>query len=300
MRTVRKVAQLRDSLVSARLDQRSIGLVPTMGAFHEGHLSLMRRAKAECDIVVVSLFVNPSQFGDGEDFEGYPRDPQRDAALADQVGVDFLFTPSFEDVYRPGFSTTVEVASLGETLCGAPERRGSGHFRGVATVVAKLLNMCHPDVAYFGAKDFQQTLVIKRLVEDLDIPVRVEVCPTVRDEDGLALSSRNAYLSEAERSSALSLKRALDAAERAIREGATSASVVADAARQEMERPGVQPEYVEVVSARDLSQLDRLEGEEVLIAIAATVGRTRLIDNTVLKVRTQTSKRPRSAEWVPG
>jgi pantoate--beta-alanine ligase len=283
VRLIETIAELRECVAHARERRESIALVPTMGAFHEGHLSLMRRARADCDFVVVSLFVNPSQFGAAEDLEGYPRDRGRDAALAREEEVDVLFAPSFEQVYPDGFSTAVEVAGLGETLCGDRERRGPGHFRGVATVVTKLLNICEPDVAYFGAKDYQQTVVIRRLVADLDIPVRIEVCPTVRDRDGLALSSRNAYLSEEERRRALSLKRALDAAAAAIAAGETDAATVVEVARRQLAVPGVEPDYVEVVSARDLTSLDRLEGE-ILIAVAARVGRARLIDNIVVNV----------------
>ena len=282
MKVVRTVAELREALVPARRAGSSIGLVPTMGAFHEGHLSLMRTARAECDTVVVSLFVNPSQFGQGEDFDNYPRDLDGDIALAGREGVDLLLLPSLREVYPPGFATTVEVAGLTDTLCGAPGSRGAEHFRGVTTVVTKLLNMCQPDVAYFGAKDFQQALVIERLARDLDFPVRIEVCPIVRDEDGLALSSRNAYLSDLDRRRALSLKRALDAAERAIREGVTSTAEVVAAARRELESAGVEPEYVEAVSARDLHQLEVIGDEEVLVAIAARVGRARLIDNVIV------------------
>lgn len=283
MRTLSTVAELRAALAPAHREGSSIGLVPTMGAFHEGHISLMRRARADCDLVVVSLFVNPAQFGEHEDLEAYPRDPERDAALAAQAGVDLLFAPPFEEVYPSGFSTTVEVAGLGEVLCGAAEQRGPAHFRGVATVVTKLLNMCRPDRAYFGAKDYQQALVVKRLARDLDIPVAIEVCPTVRDEDGLALSSRNAYLSAAERARALSIKRSLDVAARAIANGATSAQAVADEARAELRAAGVEPDYLELVSARDLTPVEEIEGQDVLIAVAARVGRARLIDSTVVK-----------------
>jgi pantoate--beta-alanine ligase len=283
IRTVRTVASLRDALAPARRRGASVGLVPTMGAFHEGHLSLMRKARADCDMVVVSLFVNPRQFGESEDFTGYPRDVERDSALARRVGVDLLFAPSLEEVYPPGFSTTVEVAGLSETLCGSPESRGAGHFRGVATVVTKLLNICQPQVAYFGAKDFQQALLIERLVRDLNLPVSIEICPIVRDHDGLALSSRNAYLSRLERQRALSLKRALDAAEQAIRDGTSDPETVRDAAQRELDLPGVEPEYVEVVSALDLSPLEAIGSEAVLIAVAARIGRARLIDNTVVR-----------------
>ena len=283
--TLRTVADLRTVLAPVRRAGKSIGLVPTMGALHEGHLSLVRSARADCEVVVVSLFVNPTQFGPGEDFDGYPRDFAQDARLAGEAGVDFLFAPSRDEVYPPGFRTAVEVAGLGETLCGAPGSRSAGHFRAVATVVTKLLNICQPDVAYFGAKDFQQALVIKQLVQDLDIPVQIEVCPTARDRDGLALSSRNAYLSELERRRALSLKRALEAAEQAARDGATSTSELGAAARRELEAAGVEPEYVEAVSASDLGPLEELGHEDVLVAIAAKIGNARLIDNTIVKAQ---------------
>jgi pantoate--beta-alanine ligase len=283
MNVFRTVAELREALPPARRDGSKVGLVPTMGAFHEGHLSLMRAARGECDTVVVSLFVNPSQFGQGEDFENYPRDLDADISLAGREGVDLLLLPSLREVYPPGFSTTVEVAGLTNTLCGAPGSRGADHFRGVTTVVTKLLNMCQPDVAYFGAKDFQQARVVEQLVRDLDMPVTIEICPIVRDRDGLALSSRNAYLSDIERRRALSIKRALDAAEHAIHAGVTSGSEVASAAREELESAGVEPEYIEVVSAADLSPLEEIGDEEVLVAIAARVGNARLIDNVVTR-----------------
>jgi pantoate--beta-alanine ligase len=282
-RVVESVAALRAELAPARRAGASVGLVPTMGAFHEGHLSLMRRARAECDVVVVSLFVNPGQFGPGEDLRSYPRDHDRDVRLANAERVDVLFMPSFEEVYPTGFATAVEVAGLSETLCGALGSRGAGHFRSVATVVTKLLNMCGPDVAYFGAKDYQQALIVKRLVEDLDMPVHIEVCPIVRDADGLALSSRNAYLTPDERLRALSLSRALEAAREEILRGAVQAADVAEAARGELQLAGVDPEYVEVRSAADLSPLQRLGSEDVLVAIAARIGRARLIDNVVVQ-----------------
>jgi pantoate--beta-alanine ligase len=287
MRTVRTVAELRGALALARSEGAWIGLVPTMGAFHEGHLSLIRRARAECDKVVVSLFVNPRQFGPAEDLDSYPSDFERDAGLASREGVDLLFIPSLEEVYPPGFSTAVAVTGVSEVLCGAPQARGAEHFGGVATVVLKLFSMCQPHVAYFGAKDYQQTLVIKRLVRDLDLPVRIEVCPIVRDRDGLALSSRNAYLSELDRRRALSLKRALDAGAHAIQDGAMPDEAVT-AVRAELEAAGVEPEYVEVVSATDLSPIESIGDEEVVIAIAARVGAARLIDNVVV-TRTETN-----------
>jgi pantoate--beta-alanine ligase len=284
MKIVRTVAALQAALEgTARAG--TLGLVPTMGAFHEGHLSLMRRAREECDKVVVSLFVNPAQFGSGEDLGSYPRDERRDAALAEETGVDVLFAPPREEVYPDGFSTAVEVSGVTGVLCGSERSRGPGHFRGVATVVAKLLNMCRPDIAYFGQKDFQQTLVIKRLVRDLDMPVRIEVCPTVRDPDGLALSSRNAYLTPADRRRALSLKRSLDMAEELLRRGVSTPAEVLAAARAELAAAGVEPEYLELLRADDLEPPRWSPDERLVIAVAARVGRARLIDNVVTTLR---------------
>jgi len=224
--------------------------VPTMGAFHEGHLSLIRRAREECETVVVSLFVNPAQFGPGEDFDAYPRDEERDARLAEQEGVDVLFAPAAEEIYPPGFQTWVEVEELGRILEG--EHR-PGHFRAVATVCLKLINLVHPDRAYFGQKDAQQAEVVKRMVGDLAVPVEIRVCPTQRDEDGLALSSRNAYLSAEEHERALALPRALQAQDRSLLNG-------------------LEVEYFEVA-----------DFEPRVLAAAVRVGGTRLIDNVILE-----------------
>jgi pantoate--beta-alanine ligase len=281
MKLIRTVDELRAQMRPERRADRSIGLVPTMGSLHEGHLSLVRRAREECDVVVASLFVNPAQFGPGEDFGAYPRDEGRDAELAAAEGVDVLFAPPREEVYPDGFATTVSVGGLTEVLEGDSAGRGPDHFSGVATVVAKLLNMVQPDVAYFGQKDAQQALVIERLVRDLDIPVRVTVCPTVRDPDGLALSSRNAYLGPAERVRATALSRALRAAESQVSAGVLEAEPVLAAARAELRDAGVEPEYLELRSARDLSPVERVNGS-TLLAVAARVGRARLIDNTIL------------------
>jgi pantoate--beta-alanine ligase len=274
---VRTVGELRAALAPRRA-AGDVGLVPTMGAFHEGHLSLMRHARAECETVVVSLFVNPAQFGEGEDLSAYPRDEERDAALAAELGVDLLFAPPLEEVYPPDFATTVEVLGLTDVLCGA---KRPGHFAGVTTVVTKLFNMVGPDVAYFGQKDAQQAAVIRKLVGDLDMPVRVEVLPTVREPDGLALSSRNAYLGAAERERALALSRALAAAEAEVAAGRRESAAVLSAARRELEARGVEPEYLELRSADDLSPAERVNGR-TLLAVAARVGRARLIDNTIL------------------
>jgi pantoate--beta-alanine ligase len=230
---------------------------------------------------VVSLFVNPTQFGAGEDLDAYPRDERRDADLAAAAGVDLLFAPPVAEIYPDGFATTVAVGGLGDVLCGDPERRGRGHFDGVATVVAKLLNIVGPDVAFFGRKDAQQVLVIERMVRDLDLPVRIETVPTVREADGLALSSRNAYLDPAERKRAAALHRALAAAERAVARGDTGAAAVLAAARSELDAAGIEPEYLELRRSTDLSPAERVNGS-TLLAVAAQVGRARLIDNTVL------------------
>jgi pantoate--beta-alanine ligase len=281
MKTVRTVPELRETLAPARREGRSIGLVPTMGYFHDGHLALIDAARAGSDLLVVSLFVNPSQFGPSEDLAAYPRDEERDSRLAEEHGVDVLFAPAVGEVYPDGFATTVSVHGLTEVLDGHPARRGQGHFDGVTTVVTKLFNMVQPDRAWFGQKDAQQALVIRRLVRDLDMPVAIEVLPTVREPDGLAMSSRNVYLSDDERERALGLSRALQAAEQEVAAGRLDAGEVLAAARRELEARGVEPEYLELRSADDLSPASRVDGR-TLLAVAARVGRARLIDNTVL------------------
>ena len=278
MITVRTVTQLREALRSA---PRPVGLVPTMGAFHEGHLSLIRAAREENDTVVVSLFVNPTQFGPSEDFGAYPRDERRDAARAEELGVEVLFAPPVEEVYPDGFDTAVEVGGLTDTLEGDPAHRGREHFRGVTTVVSKLFNMAQPDRAYFGQKDAQQALVIRKLVRDLNIPVEIRVCPTVREESGLAMSSRNAYLTGEERERAAALSRGLRAAEEVVRAGERDAGRVLAAARSELDAAQIEPEYLELRSAEDLTPVERVNGS-TLLAVAARVGRARLIDNTML------------------
>ena len=252
-----------------------------MGAFHEGHLSLMRAARAEHDVVVVSLFVNPTQFGPGEDLEAYPRDEAQDSELAAAEGVDVLFAPAPDEVYPDGFATQVTVTGLTDVLDGDPAQRGASHFAGVTTVVAKLLNMVGPDAAYFGQKDAQQALVIRRMARDLDFPARIEVRPTVREPDGLAMSSRNAYLEPVDRARAVALSRALAAAEAAVASGERAAEPVLAAARAQLDAAGIAPEYLELRSATDLSPVERVNGS-TLLAVAARVGRARLIDNTVL------------------
>jgi pantoate--beta-alanine ligase len=278
---VRAKDELRSALAPHRMAGRTIGLVPTMGYLHEGHLSLLRAAREQCDVVVMSLFVNPTQFGEGEDLDRYPRDEERDARLAAEAGVDYVYAPPVEEVYPEGFATAVEVEGLTEVLDGDPARRGPGHFRGVTTVVAKLFNTVRPKVAYFGQKDAQQLAVIRRMVRDLDIPVRVEGLPTVREVDGLAMSSRNAYLDSGERVRAAALSRALRAADARTREESLPAAIAA--ARAELEADGIEPEYLEARDPDDLSPVGELNGRPVLLAVAARVGGARLIDNVLIQ-----------------
>jgi pantoate--beta-alanine ligase len=295
MRTVRTVDELRAELAPARRENSRLGLVPTMGALHGGHLSLIGRARAECDVVVVSLFVNPAQFDEGADLQSYPRREREDAEFASQAGADVLFAPSVDEVYPPGFATVVEVLGVSDRLEGTA--RGSEHFRGVSTVVTKLLGMAMPDVAYFGQKDAQQVVVIRRLVSDLNLPVRIQVCPTVREADGLAMSSRNARLSPDERTRALSLSEALHAASRRAGEGERSAGALLDAAREALLARGVEPEYLELVDAETFERCDPVQ-REALLVIAARIGQTRLIDNAILRpaaVATTTQTQPRKA-----
>jgi pantoate--beta-alanine ligase len=276
MRTVRTLAEMRAAGAELRAGGRTLALVPTMGAFHAGHLALMRAARDGADAVVVSLFVNPTQFDDAGDLAGYPRDESRDAALAAAEGVDVLFAPDPAEVYPAGFSTTVTVGDVASGFEGAV--RGPGHFAGVCTVVAKLLNIVGPDRAYFGQKDAQQVAVLRRMVADLNLPVDLEVVPTVRDADGLALSSRNQRLSPAERARAVALVEGLRAAARAATAGEEDASRLREHAVAAMAARGVEPEYVALVDPDSFAVLDSARGR-VLMAVAARVGATRLIDN---------------------
>jgi pantoate--beta-alanine ligase len=263
-----------------REQDQTIGLVPTMGALHDGHLSLIREARRMCDIVVVSVFVNPTQFSFGEDFERYPRDLTKDAAVLTDYNVDYIFAPTIEEIYPKDFATYVTVGGLSEQLEGASR---PGHFRGVATVVAILLNVVRPDFAFFGQKDAQQTLVVKRLVRDLAFETEIVVLPTVREESGLALSSRNAYLTEEEKRAAVVLYRALMRAREAYKEGERSgsrlaASITATVAAEPLARL----DYVSVTDADTFESLEKLDDRPVLIALAVHLGKTRLIDNLVL------------------
>ncbi|HLY50386.1 MAG TPA: pantoate--beta-alanine ligase [Solirubrobacteraceae bacterium] len=279
MRIVRSIDELRASLADQRRGGARIGLVPTMGAFHAGHLSLMRRARADCDVVVVSLFVNPAQFNEAGDLAAYPRAEGRDVGLAEQAGVDVLFAPPVDEMYPPGFATTVSVSGLSEVLEGAA--RGRKHFDAVATVVAKLFNAAGPDVAYFGQKDAQQALLIQRMVRDLAFPVQIEICPTIREADGLAMSSRNARLSASDRSRAGALHRSLEVVRRAVAGGERDPAAARAQALAELSAAGVEPDYLELVTPDGLAPVQRIEAD-VLALVAARVGETRLIDNQLI------------------
>lgn len=277
-RLVRTIAEVREVRQEARERGESLALVPTMGYLHEGHLSLVDRARERADRVLLSIFVNPTQFGPGEDYEGYPRDLDRDLALASGRGVDVVFAPDEEEMYPVPQTIWVDPGELADRLCGLGR---PGHFRGVLTVVAKLFHTVEPDVTVFGRKDFQQSVLVRRMVEELRMPVRVDVAPTVRADDGLALSSRNAYLDEAERAAATSLSRALGSVRRAFAAGEAEVGALLSGARRVMEEEGVEVEYVAIVDPDELTELGRAT-EDAVCAVAARVGGTRLIDNATL------------------
>jgi pantoate--beta-alanine ligase len=263
-----------------REQDRTIGLVPTMGALHAGHLSLVREARRMCDVVVVSVFVNPTQFGPGEDFERYPRDLTKDTALLTDYNVDYIFAPTVEEMYPKGFSTFLTVEGLSEPLEGASR---PGHFRGVATVVTVLLNTVRPDFAFFGQKDAQQALIIRRLVRDLAFDTEIVILPTVREDSGLAISSRNQYLTPDEQAAAAVIHLALTRAKTAYKEGERSGGRLETLVRSTIElEPRARVDYVSVTDADTLERLEKLDERPVLIAVAIFIGKTRLIDNTIL------------------
>jgi pantoate--beta-alanine ligase len=273
------VAETRSALDGARRRGASIGLVPTMGALHEGHLALIRRANAENDLAAVSIFVNPAQFGAGEDLETYPRDREHDVSLAESAGADLVFSPSVHEMYPEGFASWVEVEGLTDGLCGASR---PGHFRGVCTVVTKLFGIFEPDRAYFGEKDAQQLAVIKKMVRDLDIPVKIVPCPTVRERDGLALSSRNVRLSREERAQASLLYAALNAAVTAVENGERDTRRLKTEIRATLAQADLaRVDYVEIVGADDLVPVETVAGR-CLMALAVWFGETRLIDNVTV------------------
>lgn len=282
MKSVNSITRMATLVKIFKKEGKSIGFVPTMGYLHNGHLSLVRAARKHTDIVVMSIFVNPLQFGPKEDFENYPRDIKRDEILAEDVGVDVIFCPEAKEMYPEGFATRVNVDRLSNVLCG---KSRIGHFAGVATVVAKLFNIIKPDVAYFGQKDAQQAAVIRQMVRDLNLDIEIKTMPVVRESDGLAMSSRNVHLSEEERRQALALRQSLDKAETLVRAGQVNAEkIVREMKNVISEMPLVKVDYVSIVNPKDLKDIDRISGE-ALIAVAALVGKTRLIDNIIVKAQ---------------
>lgn len=282
MELISKPKEMQLIALNLRREAKSIGFVPTMGYLHDGHMSLIRAARRENDVVVVSIFVNPMQFGPQEDFKEYPRDLERDLELVRPERVDYVFAPGADEMYPDGYSTCVEVTGkIAEKMCG---RSRPGHFRGVATVVTKLFQIVQPTRAYFGQKDAQQAILIRRMVEDLNIPVEIVTCPIVREPDGLAMSSRNVYLSREERKTALALPRALKAGEELIKEGERHPERVRERILEVLgEAPGLRVDYVEVCNGQNLDELAVIKGP-VLLAAAVWVSKTRLIDNIYLEV----------------
>ncbi|MCX5710339.1 MAG: pantoate--beta-alanine ligase [Candidatus Omnitrophica bacterium] len=281
MKTITKPDAMFKAVMAVKTKGKSVGFVPTMGALHEGHLSLIRRARKDNDIVVVSIFVNPAQFAPGEDLKKYPRPVSKDIALCRKAGVDFIFYPLPKDIYPQGFKTYVSVDDLSQVLCG---RTRPGHFRGVATVVAKLLNVTQPDILYLGQKDAQQAIIIKRMAEDLNFPVKVRVMSTVREKNGLALSSRNAYLNKKEKEDALVLFKSLNLALLLIKGGLRDAGRLIKRVRELIsKKKSAKIDYIAIVNAETLEPLNKIRGD-CLIALAVRIGKTRLIDNVLLKV----------------
>ncbi|ATW27056.1 pantoate--beta-alanine ligase [Candidatus Formimonas warabiya] len=281
MKIIKTLSEMKSYTAEKRREHQTIGFVPTMGYLHQGHLALMQAARKDCAVVIASIFVNPIQFGIGEDYEEYPRDLTRDGALAESVGVDAIFAPSVGEMYPKGYHTFVHVESLTDYLCGASR---PGHFRGVTTVVAKLFNIIQPDLAYFGQKDAQQVTVIERMVEDLNMNVKIVRVPIVREEDGLAMSSRNVYLNPEERKQALVLSRSLAEAKSLVEKGERDAKVAKDRIRDMISQaPLARIDYIEIVDGRTMEPVEILRGK-VLIALAVKFGKTRLIDNVLLEV----------------
>ena len=279
MRTVNTIAGMKAAAIEARSKGKTIGFVPTMGYLHEGHLSLVRESRKSADVTVVSIFVNPLQFGPQEDFRRYPRDPERDAALLEKEGVDILFLPENREMYPEGYLTSVEVAGLQDKLCG---RSRPGHFRGVATVVLKLFNIVRPDYAFFGQKDAQQVVILQKMVQDLNADMEIRAMPIIREPDGLAMSSRNAYLSAEERRAALVLSSSLGEARRMFENGERAAGPIRERLSSAIAAESLaRIDYVEIVDPSSLEPVERIDGE-ALVALAVYIGKTRLIDNEIL------------------
>ncbi len=282
MRIISKATEMREAMREDRSRGRRIGFVPTMGFLHEGHLSLVRESVRQTDVTVVSIFVNPTQFGPKEDFNEYPRETDRDTQILKDEKVDYLFVPDKEEMYPEGFKTYVEVHSLQDKLCGLSR---PGHFRGVCTVVLKLFHVVSPDVAFFGQKDAQQAIILKRMVQDLDLEVKIEVMPLVREKDGLALSSRNINLNSEERKAALVLSRSLEEAQRDVRKGERDTEQIIKRMKDMITaEPLAKIDYVEIVDRTNLDPVRKIE-KEALAALAVFVGKVRLIDNTILQVK---------------
>jgi len=282
MEVVKATESVRILVKAARSENKKIGLVPTMGALHIGHISLIEKAVKECDFVVVSIFVNPTQFGPGEDFEKYPRPLEADLKICEKAGVDVVFAPTPEQMYPSENITWVNVEKLTETLCG---RSRPGHFRGVTTVCAKLFNIVAPDIAFFGQKDAQQVIVIKRMVADLNMPLKIDVCPTVREPNGLAVSSRNQYLTDQQKQHAAFIYKSLQKCNEMIKAGTEDAGVIISEMKKLLEQvPSIEIEYVSIVDSQTLQPIDRIVGK-ILAAVAVRIGPARLIDNILVDTR---------------
>ena len=281
MRVIEKIKDLKAVIRSQKSSGKTIGLVPTMGYLHDGHLSLVKASRDENDFTIMSIFVNPTQFGPNEDFDSYPRDMERDTKLAEAAGVDVIFAPSKDEMYPDGYKTYVEVEDITNVLCG---KSRPGHFRGVTTVVAKLFNIVEPDKAYFGQKDAQQVIVLRKMVKDLNMNLEIVTCPIVRESDGLAMSSRNTYLSPEERSGALVLSQSLFEAEKIIKDGERDAAKIIGYIKNRISQVEIaEIDYVEITDIDDLKSVEHIAGK-VLIALAVRFGRTRLIDNVIVEV----------------
>ncbi|MDP2923282.1 MAG: pantoate--beta-alanine ligase [Candidatus Omnitrophota bacterium] len=280
MRIIRNIKPMQEASKKARRNNQTIGFVPTMGALHQGHLSLIRRARRENALVVVSIFVNPAQFSPQEDFKKYPRNFKRDIRMCKSEGVDIIFYPDKKEMYPDNYRTYVMVEGLSDVLCG---KFRPGHFKGVATVVIKLFNIVHPDIAYFGQKDAQQAIIIKKMVEDLNLPLKIKVMPTLREKDGMALSSRNAYLKPNERRDALVLERALNLAKDLVGQGKRNSSQIIRKMRQLIEqKKSAKVQYISIVDLENLKPVAKIK-EKALIALAVSIGRTRLVDNIIVR-----------------
>ncbi len=282
MKILRKIPEMKQAVRELKSNGKNVGFVPTMGYLHEGHLSLVRESLKRTDSTVVSIFVNPTQFGPREDFKEYPRDFERDAEILEGMGVNFLFAPETAEMYPDGYKTYVEVHDLQDQLCG---RSRPGHFRGVCTIVLKLFNIVNPDISFFGQKDAQQAIILKRMIKDLDLDVKIEVLPIIRAEDGLALSSRNKYLSPEQRKASLSLSKSLREARMMIEEGERDSGKIIQCMREIIDaEPLAKIDYIEIVEMKGLKPLKKIE-KEALIAIAAFIGKVRLIDNTIVRTK---------------